>query len=150
MRQKLALIISLSAVMFILPIGCERPFEKQAAKNFLKGMPTTKDIVRLLIQNHDIPLSIHSSCAGVGTELSDATLGDYISGFLGELKSGGNSIESTCRRESAENGKTFNWACSIVIHHALKDDEWGWGVDFSVQELEGTIVPQSIRCTGSG
>jgi len=142
--------VGLSATILILVVGCERPAEKERADVSLRGIPTTKEAIRLLIQSHSIPLSIHSSCAGVGTEASDTTLGDYISGFLGELKGGDNSVESSCKRESAENGKGPHWACSVVIHHALKDDEWGWGVEFSVQESDGTIVPQSIRCTGSG
>ncbi len=60
----------------------ETPKAAKAAAYNADVAPTNKQVLRALLDNLDVSLSTDSSCAGVGTETSDANIGDYISGFL--------------------------------------------------------------------
>ena len=109
---------------------------------------TPKDAVRYLLRHHDIPLSVHPSCANVGTERTDKTLGDYFSGFLAELTSGKNTVNAKCELEP---GTTpARWNCKVLIRHSEGDDEWAWGVDYSMRVSDKALIKASIRCTGAG
>jgi hypothetical protein len=44
--------------------------------------PTARQIIRALLANGDVPLTVHPSCKGVGAEPSDVNLRDYVSGLL--------------------------------------------------------------------
>ena len=64
--------------------------------------PSAKEVVALALRNADLPLAGIPSCEGAGTSASDATLGDYLAGFLAEQtgRSGKNWIEAGCREAS--------------------------------------------------
>lgn len=54
-----------------------------------------KEILSLLIKNHDVPLSVDASCKNAGTERTDKTIGGYFSGFWADhtKRTGKNWIE---------------------------------------------------------
>ena len=113
--------------------------------------PTSKQILRELLRNQSVSLSIDPSCTGVGTELTDRDLGDYISGFLAEQKEtgGGNRIEVSAKPD-AGNGPERLWRADVTLRHSKGDDIWGWGVSFLMRGNTHSVIPESIRCTGSG
>jgi hypothetical protein len=113
--------------------------------------PTNKQVLRALLDNLDVSLSTDSSCSGVGTESTDANIGDYISGFLAEQNSGKgkNWIEVVTKRAPVQSAEPA-WQCNVVIRHINGDDRWGWGVSFVMKARDHSVVKTSFRCTGSG
>ena len=110
--------------------------------------PSAKEALQLLIRNHDVPLAVDPSCQGVGTEFSDRTIGDYISGFLAELTGPDSSVAATCDPLSTPGGPG-QWRCDVVLSHADGAEEWRWGVRFDV-DAAGMLERHSVRCTGMG
>jgi len=110
--------------------------------------PSAKQAIQWLLESQAIPLSVHPSCNGVGTEFGDGTLGAYLSGMLAELADGGrNAIRSSCRDDPNSRGR---WSCQVLIQRAAGEEEWSWGVEFAVPRRGGKLIPSSIRCIGAG
>lgn len=112
--------------------------------------PSAKEVVALALRNGDLPLAGIPSCAGAGTSASDATLGDYLAGFLAEQtgRSGKNWIEAGCRE--ASRGDAGGWDCRLVVRRSDGEERWGWGVRFFVASPERRAVRGSFACVGSG
>ncbi|MEZ5579342.1 MAG: hypothetical protein R3F40_07980 [Candidatus Competibacteraceae bacterium] len=89
-----------------------------------------------------VPLSVSPTCAGVGTERGDATLGQYLSGFLAELSNpeASNAITTSAVEEQSESGIMI-WICSVMIRHARGEDIWSWGIEFSVPPPIASFSP---------
>ena len=123
-----------------------RPETKSAG-----AVPSAKEIVRLLLSLRDIPLRVHESCAAAGTGTSDVDLGDFVSGWLTELKSGtgANWIEASAKPENLKGDPQPGWKCVVMFRHVNGDDRWGWGVSFSVRASRQPLQ-NSIRCLGAG
>lgn len=114
-------------------------------------LPSRKEIIRVLLRNGAYPLSGDPSCSGVGTEPKDTDVIDFLSGFIAEQDKpdGGNWIEASASPTQEANGERL-WQSNVVIRHAQGDDVWGWGVSYKMRGRDHSIVPGSIRCTGSG
>lgn len=114
--------------------------------------PSPKEVVRLLLNLRDIPLRSHGSCATAGTSISDADLGDYVSGWLAELKQsrGANWLEASAKPEAVTPERQPGWRCTVMFRHVDGDDRWGWGVSFLVRASDRRLVQNSIRCLGAG
>jgi hypothetical protein len=113
--------------------------------------PSSKDAVHALIKSADVPLSVHQSCSGVGTDLSDKSIGEYISGFLVELddRQAENTIETTIQeRRPGEDGD--GWTVRVMIGQVKGEVVWRWGVEYRVHKEDGLVVPASFRCLGAG
>jgi hypothetical protein len=108
--------------------------------------PTPKDVIDALLASSQVPLAVDPSCRSVGTEPTDKTIGRYLSGFLAELANAEakNAIETTIEAQGAV------WVCRVMIRHALGEDIWRWGVQFSVRQQDGQVLPDSFRCLGAG
>lgn len=108
--------------------------------------PASKEILRLLLSLRDVPLRSDPSCATAGTNTSDVDIGDYVSGWLAELKQGpgSNWIEASAKAEQR------GWRCIVMFRHVDGEDRWGWGVSFLVRESDRKPVPGSLRCLGAG
>lgn len=108
--------------------------------------PTPKDVIDALLASSQVPLSVDPSCQSVGTEPADKTIGRYLSGFLVELANpeAKNAIETTIEARGAV------WVCRVMIRHALGEEVWRWGVQFSVRQQDGQVMPDSFRCLGAG
>ncbi len=111
----------------------------------LSTPPSAKDIVNAALESATVPLSVHKSCAAIGTEQLDATLGRFLSGFLAELnpESGKNGIVTSVRE--VDDG----WVCRLMIQHRAGEDVWSWGLEFKFGK-DGLLVPDSYRCVGAG
>jgi len=110
-----------------------------------------KEILKLLLANCDIPLRADASCAGVGSDVSDATIGDYVGGLLVQhsQRSGQNWIDVACELQPATAPSQF-WKCTVVFHRIDGEERGGWGVTFLVQVSTRTVLRNSFRCTGAG
>lgn len=142
--------IALWAVVIVGCSGTSAQRAGTASKRPAKGkaeVPSAKDAIRLLINNHDISLSVDASCKGVGTQPADQTIGDYISGFLAAQNTGKNGITAGCKPAP---DSTDRWQCSVELHHSEGEDVWTWGVDFGVRKADRTVIRESVRCTGAG
>ena len=100
----------------------------------------------MLLSQRDVPLRSDASCATAGTSDTDTDIGDYVSGWLAELKEGQgrNWIESSSKPEGS------GWRCVVMFRHLDGDDRWGWGVSFLVNQADRRVVPGSLRCVGAG
>jgi hypothetical protein len=113
--------------------------------------PTAKDVIDAVIASGSVPLSVSPTCANVGTEPSDATIGRYLAGFLAELSSPSkkNWIETTVEPGRSPTGEAVS-ICTLTLRHEDGDDRWGWGVRFHVRSSDGVVIPSSFVCTGAG
>ena len=138
---------ALLALCPIVVAGCGNGAGAQSAA--AGDVPGAKQALRALLSTHDVPLTVHDSCANVGSELADTTIGDYVAGLLAELRptspGGNNTIAAECSAEGAGRG----WRCSVEVARRDGDDEWVRGVEFLLSE-EGGVSRDSIRCTGGG
>ena len=121
-----------------------------AALPVFGAAPNPKAALQLFITNHDIPLSIHPSCQGVGTDFDDKTIGDYISGFLAAMTGPYNTLDAQCAAAESETTEGTVWRCDITLGHADGEDLWRWGLRFDVAPGTGTLIRESVRCTGMG
>lgn len=112
--------------------------------------PGAKEVVALALRNADLPLAGVPSCDGAGTSASDATLGDYLAGFLAEqtAESGKNWIETGCA--ASVRGKTRGWDCRLVVRRSDGEERWGWGLRFFVRASDRRVVRSSFACVGAG
>jgi hypothetical protein len=113
--------------------------------------PSSKEILRAVLANQDVSLTVDSSCSGVGTDSTDTNIGDYISGFLAEQKNGqGKNWLDVSVHAAPPAGTEPMWQCAVVIRHVDGEDRWGWGVSFLMKAGDHAVVRSSLRCTGSG
>ena len=112
--------------------------------------PTSKQILRLLMSLQDVPLSSDESCKEAGTKLTDRDLGDYMSGWLANLKrgKGSNWISADAKPMTVDDAP--GWKCLVMFHHVDGEDRWGWGVSFQVRSRDRKPVKGSVRCEGAG
>jgi hypothetical protein len=104
-------------------------------------------VIEAVLAHASLPLSSDASCQGAGTQPEDATLGQYLSGFLTELSNPDARNAITTSVEPRSDGV---WVCRLMIRHAQGEDVWSWGVEFSVRQSDSTVVPSSFRCLGAG
>jgi hypothetical protein len=100
------------------------------------------------MQSHDVPLSVHESCHNVGTELTDTTIGEFISGFWSyhTETSGSNWIKV---RSSPIDKRRCEGVVEIYRRHG-EEIIGGWGVSFIFDSKNRKVDRASIRCLGSG
>jgi hypothetical protein len=113
--------------------------------------PSAKDIIDAVIASGSVPLSVSPTCANVGTEPSDATVGRYLAGFLAELSSPSkkNWIETKTVAGRSSSGDEVS-ICSLTLRHEDGDDRWGWGVQFQVRTRDRVVLTDSFSCLGAG
>jgi hypothetical protein len=112
--------------------------------------PTARQMIRALLASGDIPLTVHSSCKGVGAEPSDVNLRDYISGLLANFTEADakNSISTGAKAITTPGGER-RWQCRVEFVHIPQGDPFRYGVTFQMR-MDGSLVRHSVRCTGSG
>lgn len=113
--------------------------------------PTAKQVVQAVLRNQDVPLTVHSSCRNVGSEPGDATIGDFLSGFLAEQNDAqsGNAIQASCKPAKGKQGAGL-WDCELQLRHAKGEDVWTWGVAFAMRGKDRAAIRTSFRCLGAG
>ncbi len=129
----------------------ERPAGARAAVHVAHNPPTAKDVIDAVIASGDVPLSVSPTCANVGTEPSDATIGRYVAGFLAELSAPTkkNWIETKVEPGQSAAGEPAS-ICTLTLRHEDGDDRWGWGVKFHVRTSDGLVLRNSFTCVGAG
>jgi hypothetical protein len=113
--------------------------------------PSAKDVIDAAMASGNVPLKVSSTCANVGTEPSDATIGRYLAGFLAELSSPDkkNWIETKIEPGRSSAGEPVS-ICTLTLRHEDGDDRWGWGVQFHVRSSDGLVLADSFACVGAG
>jgi len=115
---------------------------------FVTTMPATaKDALRLVFHNADLPLPRGGSCEGVDTSgIENPTIGDYLGGFLAELRpaAGSSGVAAACT------GAISDLSCEVTIQRDAGDEVWAWGLRFHADGVSGTIRPHGLECTGAG
>ena len=113
--------------------------------------PSQKDVIDAVIASAAVPLQTSPTCANVGTEPSDATIGRYLAGFLAELSSPDkkNWIETRIEPGRSAAGEPVS-VCTLTLRHEDGDDRWGWGVQFKVRSSDGLVLNDSFVCIGAG
>jgi hypothetical protein len=152
MRLAAASILVVATVVLAACPNVQTPSSSAVTPFKVKHLPPRpKDAIDALLASSQVPLSVDSTCQGVGTEQSDATIGRYLSGFLAELSDpkASNAIETSIAAQKLPSGEDV-WVCKIMIRHALGEDLWRWGVEFAVQQKDGAVKTDSFRCLGSG
>jgi hypothetical protein len=105
-----------------------------------------KDVLGALMKNLDIQLTDAAHCEGVGVEVSDQTIGGYLSGFWAfhANATGRNWIEVTATKIGS------GWYLAKVMIYRKDDEEnWGWGVSFEL-DASKHVKRDSFTCLGAG
>ena len=84
--------LSAVPVLFVLascggPVDPARAVATPAEVHVSHRPPSAKDVIDAVIASGHVPLNVSPTCANVGTEPSDATIGRFLAGFLAELSS---------------------------------------------------------------
>jgi hypothetical protein len=139
------------AAAAVAMLACGSPAREPAAVHVAHRPPAGKDVIDALIASGNVPLSVSSTCANVGTEPSDATLGRYLAGFLAEMSSPDkkNWIETKVEPGKSDAGEPVS-ICTLTLRHEDGDDRWGWGVRFQVRSSDGLVLAKSFTCVGAG
>jgi hypothetical protein len=142
----------LLCVAWLALAGCaSSPTPPPAVTVDASSPPNTKEVLRHLMRNLDVPLTVDSSCKGVGTTDDDLTIGDYLSGFLAEhaKEDGQNWLEVTTVPAATPDGSAA-WECRVMVRRRDAEDVMGWGAGFLVTATDRAVVRQSFRCLGGG
>jgi len=112
--------------------------------------PTPKSVINALLLSASVPLTVDKSCHQVGTDVSDATLGEYLSGFLAELGDPDSRNYLQVEIVPAEPEETAQgWNARVMIGQSYEEVIWRWGVEFRING-QGIVEPSSYRCLGAG
>ena len=138
--------VSLAVVWLV---GCQR--QPDPAFVVKSKPPQRREIIQAVMASHDVPLSVSPTCANVGTQPGDKTIGEYLSGFLSVLDAAEakNSLETRVTEGRDPNGSAV-WTCELTVRHSAGEDEWGWGVRFNVNHADGRVHRESFTCIGGG
>lgn len=116
--------------------------------------PSDKEVLTAVFQLGSLPLTLHSSCKNIGTDLADSTIAQYLSGFWSTHTdtSGKNYIAVSCKPAPDQPPKGYHWRVELTLHRNNPSDNevWGWGVRFTMRDSDRSYVPGSIECTGGG
>ncbi|MDR1462731.1 MAG: hypothetical protein LBI68_06310 [Azoarcus sp.] len=137
----------------LLLAGCSSAFPKMSDDIMLSEIrsatlpPTPKSVIGALLSSARIPLDVDSSCHNVGTSLEDATIGEYLSGFLSFMDDKRATNLVKVEITPSDNG----WTAEVILNKYLAEENeiWNWGVRFFIRE-DGMIDPASYRCIGGG
>lgn len=113
--------------------------------------PQRQDVIKAVLASGNIPLTVHSSCNNVGANPADATISEYLGGFLAAMDKPDekNWIETRIVEAQGAAGASV-WRCELTLRHSAGDDEWGWGVRFDIDRENGRILRSSFNCIGAG
>ena len=107
-----------------------------------------KEILYILMQNHDVSLSVDSSCKNMGTERNDKTVGEFISGFWAY------HVETSSKNWIEVQSSPLDWKrceASVKIYGENGEDViGGWGVSFIFNNANHKVDRTSFKCLGSG
>lgn len=110
--------------------------------------PSTKEVIRLLLASHRVKLEVDPTCQGVGSDLQDRDLGDYLAGLLAEYTQGEGQNRIDVLSEPSERPEA--WRCIVNLTRRNGEEVWSWGVSFLVRKRDRKIIPGSYRCPGAG
>lgn len=124
----------------------------QTKKNETKiREPTAKEAIKQIFLNGDIRLADAQYCKGEGTDFSDQTILDFLSGVLAyqtETETH-NNIKFTFKPEKNKFGEMF-WVCDVMFLGGDKDDIWSYGVRFKMRNTDRKMIRRSLMCISSG
>src|SRR5882672_6427236 len=95
--------------------------------------PSPKDLIEAVLASHDTTLKVSSTCASVGTEPTDATIGRYLAGFLAEMQ---------LRK------KTIGWKPALRLAPPLVASQSGFAISRCATWMEMTagLGASAFRC----
>lgn len=133
------------------PVDSARTVATPAEVHVAHRPPSAKDVIDAVIASGQLPLRTSPTCASVGTEVSDGTIGRFLAGFLAELSSPEkkNWIETKIEPGRSAQGEPVS-LCTLTLRHEDGDDRWGWGVQFQVRSSDGLVLANSFTCVGAG
>ena len=133
------------------------------------GKLEAKDVIYLVMQNYDVPLSVHASCEGMGTKFEDITIGEFLSGFWAyndpatpntDVSNDSYPYDSLQLKYyidvTVEEGKSVDlgqkhWKATLMLGgdedggHVL----WFLGVEFLILDEDWVVLRDSFRCLGN-
>jgi hypothetical protein len=117
-----------------------------------QGKPSDKDILLMVMQNCDVLLTVDSSCLGVGTNINDSTIGQYLSNFwqYQTNSSANNSIKISVTQGDDKIIKEKHWKAIFMINGQTENENWSWGVSFYIMDKNWVVVKDSFKCLGAG
>jgi hypothetical protein len=138
-------------VAFLLSSGCTTTAAQEDSIRVAVS-PSARSILNALFASAEVPLSVHPSCIGAGSDLEDATIGDYVSGFLAKLGDQGKEAHNFVLVDMPFDSPGDTWDVSVWMGQRPEEPERGWRreIRFSIRKSDNTIVSASYRCAGEG
>ena len=145
------LFIERSLIITILGLvaGCSgEQSPKDIPHQLRHSPPTNADVLEALLASARFELT-DSSCRGAGTNSSDKTVGENISGWLIALDNP--HAKNSIQIEKPTPERAF-WKVKVMIYHEYQEnnEEWGWGIEFNIRKSDGQVDSRSFRCLGAG
>ena len=138
-------------VIATTPAKIYRESVRKVPEGFKHPPPTSKQILVWLFENSKLEFPKGSAC--VGTDFTDIGLGDYLAGYLSEMRSKASSnwIEVKWDTRIDSRSRKF-WLCSVMVYVVDENERVSFssGISFLVDDNDYSLVPQSLRCPGSG
>lgn len=111
--------------------------------------PTTRQLMDILLKSRDVPRNVDVTCATVGSEPTDRTLGDYVASMLTEYArpGGRNWITASCKPAPANDKSGAVWHCEVAFHRQKGEEIMDRGLFFRLMP-NSEVVANSYICTG--
>jgi hypothetical protein len=115
------------------------------------GPPSARQLLNLVLDSRDVPRTVDVTCATVGSQPTDRTLGDYIATLLTEYTrpEGRNWITAACKPAPANDTSGAAWHCEVTFHREHGEDSWERGLFFRLTAGH-KVIAGSYMCTGGG
>lgn len=144
--------------LVILLSGCNSLSKPQQSSSRISlpgyvenDVPKDKDIIYAVMLSAALSTDVDPLCKGAGREISDQTIGEYLSGFLADLNNfdAKSKIEiNTTPKYDTSYGKV--WHVRLLITQNYEEIYWSAGLDFLIERDNGKVISESFRCIGSG
>lgn len=113
--------------------------------------PTAKEVIKQILLNGDIPLSVDPSCKSVGSSPGDKTILDFVSSIISfqNEPDSKNSLEFKFeQKKSAKDGLV--WVCDLMFYGADGENVWSNGLRVKIRNSDRKLLRDAVVCTGTG
>jgi len=146
------------SLLFLVLIGpmaaCQvKPLSKGPHPAAVPPKPDKKAVIYLLMQNWDVALKTDPSCNGVGTAVSDSTIGQFLAGFLEYHSDSTTSDRQLLISIDAGDDPSIRepyWKVTFIIGGRTDGEPWRWGVSFGIRISDRSVMRNTFRCIGAG
>ena len=113
--------------------------------------PTVKEVIKQILSNGDISLSVDPSCKSVGSSPNDKTILDFVSSILSfqAEPDSKNYIKFSFVQEKSPK-ENLVWVCDLMFHGEEGENVWSNGLRVKIRNSDRKLLRGVVVCTGTG